>query len=164
MKIRFMFHTCVTLMATLMLNIPLLSLVEQHYTTEDAIADAIRDAEQDISKLSYFTGGLGLACAGAGSLVVFEGRLGLIGAVLLPIAGLGSIYSSPSSPPVERLIGKSPEYVSVYTDAYISKARSIQTTSAALGCVTGYGTLIAIGVTGCIIYLKDSDFSISPFL
>ena len=118
-----MFHTCVVLTAILMFSIPALSLAEQHYTTEDAIAHALRDAERDISKLSYFIGGLGLACAGAGSFAIFEGQtLGFVSAVLLPIAGLGSIYSHRSSLPAERLVGKSPEYVSAYTDAYIFKS------------------------------------------
>lgn len=106
------FYTYVTLMGVLMFSMPALSFAEQHYTTEDAIADAMRDAERDISRVLWFSSGVCLTCVGASSFVAFEGQLGLIGAVLLPIGGLGLIHSRPSSPPAERLIGKPPEYVS----------------------------------------------------
>ena len=35
------------------------------------------------------------------------------------------LYIRPPNPPPERLIGKSPEYVKFYADAYRAKMRSI---------------------------------------
>ena len=44
--------------------------------------------------------------------------------VSIPVMGLASRVSS--RPPLERFIGKSPEYVQAYTDAYTSKMRSLR--------------------------------------
>jgi hypothetical protein len=57
------------------------------------------------------------------------------------------IYAYEQNPPPQRLIGKSPEYVNFYTDAYRTKARSIRTKSAAAdagGCLLIGGLLLLI--------------------
>ena len=60
----------------------------------------------------------------------------------------------PPNPPPERLIGKSPEYVKFYADAYRAKMRSYQIKSGAAGSIFGClaltgGTLIIfVGVVG----------------
>ena len=77
----------------------------------------------------------------------------LIGAVaggLLPLVG---IYSYKGPPPAERLIGKSPEYVELYTNAYTAKARSIRIKSAAGGVATGCG----LSLIGFLITISISD-------
>lgn len=50
-------------------------------------------------------------------------------------------YISPPNPPPERLIGKSPEYVKFYADAYREKMRSYQIKSVAAGSIFGRMTL-----------------------
>jgi hypothetical protein len=44
-------------------------------------------------------------------------------------------YVYQPSPPALRLLGKSPEYIAFYTDAYRAKAKSIQTSRAWAGCI-----------------------------
>ena len=72
--------------------------------------------------------------------------------ILIPIAGLIATYRYSPSPPAERLIGKSPLYVSIYTDAYQSQARSIRTKMAASGCCLAYGVL---GFLGFLVFLQE---------
>ena len=52
------------------------------------------------------------------------------------IAVAGSYLYEPS-PPAGSLLGKSPEYVAFYADAYTSKAKSLQMRGAMEGCVAG---------------------------
>ena len=49
------------------------------------------------------------------------------------------IYERQSSPPCERFMGKSPEYIAYYTTVYTAKARSLRIKSAAAGTVSGCG-------------------------
>ena len=129
-------------------------------------ATAERDAGRDINKPLWFGAGMGIGILGTtvgtlagcavGSIIdppsssglfYFETSTGqdvgtLIGAAagcLLPLVG---IYSYKGHPPTERLIGKSPEYVELYTDAYTAKSRSIRIKSAAGGVATGCGLSI----------------------
>ncbi len=51
---------------------------------------------------------------------VVGGCIGFAAGVLVPLSG---IYRSQSHPPPERLLGKSPEYVEIYADAYKAKTR-----------------------------------------
>ena len=71
---------------------------------------------------------------------------------LIPTVGLAAIYRHSPSPPAERLIGKSPLYVSIYTDTYQSHARSIRTKMAASGCCLVAG---ALGVLGVVVLVLD---------
>ena len=50
-------------------------------------------------------------------------------------------YIRPPNPPPERLIGKSPEYVTFYADAYREKIQSYQIKSVAAGSIFGCMTL-----------------------
>ncbi|MXZ01778.1 hypothetical protein F4Y93_14470 [Candidatus Poribacteria bacterium] len=50
-------------------------------------------------------------------------------------------YIRPPNPPPERLIGKSPEYVTFYADAYRAKMGSYQIKSVAAGSIFGCMTL-----------------------
>ena len=95
---------------------------------------------------------MGLACLGASCLTFSPNQtIELAFSVLTPVAGLGAINNHEPSPPAGRFIGKSPEYVSVYTDAYKSKALSLRTKSAAAGTATGYGVLIR----GCLMLIAE---------
>ena len=62
------------------------------------------------------------------------------GSACVGLSFLG-IYVKPSSPPPERFIGKSPEYIEYYTAVYTSKARSNRIKAAAAGTVAGFGVL-----------------------
>ena len=50
-----------------------------------------------------------------------------------------------STPPPERFIGKSPEYIAVYTDVYKTRIRLLRVQYTAAGCAIGYGGLAMIG-------------------
>jgi hypothetical protein len=78
---------------------------------QQAKLDAERDAAANTSGGLWFVAG----CLG-----------GVIGLIL-------SYYLLPN-PPQASLLGKSPEYVAAYTDAYKLKAKSIQTKKAWTGC------------------------------
>jgi hypothetical protein len=57
----------------------------------------------------------------------------------LGVIGWAAAYVTEPSPPASRLLGKSPEYVAAYTDAYRLKAKNIRASKSLLGCVIGNG-------------------------
>jgi len=63
---------------------------------------------------------------------------------LFELLGVAAAYLITPNPPAMRLLGKSPEYVAAYTDAYSASARSVQTNNAWLGCIVS--TLAGTGV------------------
>ena len=88
-----------------------------------------------IADPSYFYDSTG---QGVGSIV------GLTAGVVIPLV---RIYNYQLHPPPKRLIGKSPEYVKFYTDAYKTKTRLVRTKLAAAGAATGCGLMIL----GCLV-------------
>ena len=56
---------------------------------------------------------------------------------LFGIFAVGAAYIIGSSPRAARLLGKSPEFVAVYTNAYRRKATGIRVTNSVIGCVGG---------------------------
>ena len=138
----------------------------------DAKAAAERDASNDINSLLWLSAGLGFAYAGgsggwiAGSIV--DGRI-LSDSDFLPLPGKGAavgillgglagvvaataaIYKSTVHVPAGRLIGKSPEYVEIYTDAYQRKMRSLQTDWAVAGAASG----CALPIIGCLAWIAQ---------
>lgn len=92
----------------------------------EAIAQAERDAKADVNEYLWF---------GAGFF------LGVIGVLLA--------YLAPPSPPAVRLIGKSPEYVAAYTDAYKSAATREKGTAAIIGC----GTCAVLYIILYVLYI-----------
>ena len=124
-----------------------------------AKADAESDARRDVNLLTYF---------GAGASAPFAAAMcGLTGVCLydliaefrdatLPCIGsamgaaavmnllIGYYIGSPNPPP-ERLIGKSPEYVTFYADAYREKMRSYRTRSVVLGSAFSCVILTCVG-------------------
>ena len=102
---------------------PTVSLAERNLQAE-AINDAERDAQNDVNTSLWFLGG----CLG-----------GVVGVIVA--------YAVEPSPPIIRLLGKSPEYVAFYTDAYSQTARKRQVNSALVGCaVNGLGVAVIYGV------------------
>ena len=116
----------------------------------DPKAAAEQDASNDINDFLWFSVGLGVAYIGgigggfAGGIIgdgIDLGQSDTYGFVLGAIAGIAAslrvVYKSPVHVPAWRLIGKPPEYVELYTDAYQKKMRALQTNLAAAGTVVG---------------------------
>ena len=138
----------VLLMVFLVFSMPFMTFAQQTPKYEDeraaAKVDAERDAGNDVNKLIW--GGVscvavpvGITLAGAGCAFAlnweFDRTRGLSGGegliVNLLICGGGIVAFSPAvlarfmkpTPPSERLLGKSPEYVDTYVDTYVRKVR-----------------------------------------
>ena len=116
MKIRSTFHFFALVMTVLIFSMPIVTLAQQTSVDTDAVAAAEADAEADVNKLLWFAAG----CVAP---------------------GLGTIasYVVEPTPPAGRLMGKSPEYVASYTDAYKAKSKNLQTRTALMGCAVGCG-------------------------
>ena len=114
------------LMVVLILNSPFVSLAQQNSVRSGAEAAAERDAAAQVNKSLWFFGG----CLG-GILVII----------------IANVHEP--SLPASSLLGKSPEYVSFYTDAYRAKARNIQTSQAIRGCVAN--AVVGVGCYGCLL-------------
>ena len=110
-------------------------LTTSHVEAEDAapvdtskvVADAQAAAEAEVNMSLWFATGC-----------------------LLNVFGIISAFSVRPSPPESHLIGKSPEYVEAFTEAYLQKAKSIQREGAIAGCLAG--TLLSCGII--ILVLK----------
>ena len=122
-----------------------------------AKVDAESDAKHDVNLLAYFGAGMSAPLA-AGMCALMNGCIAdlhfgheqpqpsyIIAAMsAATVFGLLTRYYTrlpPPNPPPERLIGKSPEYVKFYADAYRAKMRSYQIKSGAAGSVFGCLTL-----------------------
>ncbi len=101
---------------------------------EDAITLAKMDAKQHTSKLMWFGAGF-----------VF-GVLGWIAAHVVE-----------PSPPASRIVGKSPDWVVIYTETYKNEAKKIQTKYALYGCLAG--GLAEAAALGCYYGLLASSLS-----
>lgn len=122
MKINSTFRVLALMMVILTFSIPPVTFAQQHLQAE-AIITAERDAENDVSKGHWFLGGC------------FGGVVGVI---------VG--YAVPPDPSATRLLGKSPEYVAAYTDAYRERAKMVQTNNALIGCVVSGLLIVALAV------------------
>ena len=98
----------------------------QPVDTNRAVMEATADAQADENGALWFFAG----CI-----------LGLIGVVIA--------YVAEPTPPPERLMGKSPEYLSVYTTTYSSQGRSAQLHSA----LWGFGTFVVVFVAIYVIVI-----------
>ena len=154
-------YICVLLITVLIFSQPLSSFAETN-DPEIIKSHAKEDADRDMSRLRWFGSGVGLiggaSCCLTTIGIAFHTTSSnspeaiLTFPILIPIAGLIATYRYSPSPPAERLIGKSPLYVSIYTDAYQSQARSIRTKMAASGCCLAYGVL---GFLGFLVFLQE---------
>ncbi|RLF38766.1 MAG: hypothetical protein DRN12_07930 [Thermoplasmata archaeon] len=107
------------LVCALMLN-PILALAQQRAEIEEAKAAAEADAKANTNTALWFAAG----CLGG-------------------YVGLHIAYIYQPSPFASRLLGKSPEYVAVYTDAYRNAVKEIQVKWAWTGYLTRAGVLVA---------------------
>ena len=102
------------LMVLLLFSMPCLTLAQQTNDAAQAIADATRDAKNPQNGYVWFPAGC---------------LLGVVGILI------AAVYSPP--PPATRLLGKSPEYITYYTETYQNVAKDDQVTEATLGCLLG---------------------------
>ena len=153
-----MFRISAFLMATLLLfsTIPV-SLAQQDAMQTQAEADAYRDVNRDMRESLWFLAGLVGSSAGAVTGCASGGLAGyLMGDFLLDdiptieACGIGGVllfgilaapicvhlYPHSPRPPPERLLGKTPEYVAAYTQAYRSTAISLRKRWVTAGSIT----------------------------
>ena len=129
-----------------------------------AKADAESDARHDVNLPAYFGAGMSApfaaAMCGMTSFCLLELSTGYerdyrsctgasvgAGAIFSMLIGY---YTRPANPPPERLIGKSPEYVKFYAEAYRSKMRSYRIQSVAAGSAAG---TVILSVTAAYFFL-----------
>lgn len=135
-----------------------------------AKVDAESDAKHDVNLRAYFGAGMSAPLA-AGMCALMTGCIADLHfgyrqpepSYIIAAMSAATIFSlltryymrlHPPHPPPERLIGKSPEYVKFYADAYRTKMRSYQikagAAGSAFGCLTLTGGTIIIfaGVVG----------------
>ncbi len=88
-------------------------------------------------------------------------RVGTNGTLWLAIGCIGGLvglvvaYAIEPQPPATMLLGKSPEYVAAYTDAYRATGKSVQTGKAWTGCIVG--ALIYIGAAVLVAVAEEAS-------
>ena len=121
MKKAIAFSTLILMLSTTLLY-PIATHAQITEARQDITTQSVIDAKTDV-KAAY--------AWGAG---------GLIGATIHPCLGLpvviGSLLFTPS-PPAHRLLGKSPEYVLLYTDTYVRETKNQRGIYASVGCLGG---------------------------
>lgn len=147
------------LMAVLILSIPLMTASVE---AKDAKSEAKKDAE-NIKELRWFAAGfLGgvLPFIPMCVLNVVDDIQGddlyYISCCLLGVSPLlpttYAIFHSPV-PPVEQLLGKPPDYVSAYTDAYRNYAKVYRVGLSIAGCMAG----VSIGAIVITLFPSPPD-------
>ena len=130
MKKGLLFHIFVVLMLGLIFNFPLQAIAQQRTTFTNARTAAEYDAEDDVNTAVWLAAG---------------GILGIAGNLPLGAIAIGGAYVYQPVPPAERLLGKSAEYVTIYTDTYKAKARSLRLSAAAKGALGGAAVFCLLG-------------------
>lgn len=145
MKICLTFHVSVLLIAGLTLSTPV-SFSQQNSGITEAKLTAERDARTDVSKARWFGGGFLVT---GGTLLILRIlaeaesdtenlALAISGSsCLLHGGGLAAAFMYESVPQPSRLVGKSVEYVSFYTDAYRTESRRSRALWGAAGSLSG---------------------------
>ena len=117
-------------MPVLMFNLSMQAIAQQNTTFADAKSAAEYDAEDDVNTTVWLAAG---------------GILGVVGNLPLGAVAIGGAYVYQPVPPVERLLGKSAEYVTVYTDTYKAKSRDLQLIAAVKGALGGSAVFCLLG-------------------
>ena len=107
-------------MVMLLFFMPILVFSQQSDEMSRAIADATRDAQ------------------------LVNTQIWGAGGCLLGITGVFIAYVVTPTVPLEKLLGKSPEYVAYYTSTYQRLVKSSQTRNATTGCVISTGVSVAV--------------------
>jgi len=103
------------------------------FAQERATRDAEAQAKLDVSTSTWFV----IGC--------LFGAAGYVAALLII-----------PSPPASVLLGKSPNYIAVYTDSYKQQAKKIQSNKALTGCLIGTG--IQVVATVIIVAAGASNY------
>ena len=166
-----MFRVSAFFMATLLLfsTMPV-SLAQKHAVQAQAEADASADMSNR-SKADWFmlgvwgsTIGCFLGCAGGcflGGLVPYSGTqedFALAGAILLGVCAVPTavfVYPHNVTPPPERLLGKSPEYIEAYTQAYKSRTTLLRKIFVTAGSITSNLGVMTIVLTMITRFYPD---------
>ena len=142
------------------------SLAQQNFIRANANADAIRDADRDMKRTWWFMFGLAGSTAGfatgfvGGCFIgatevdnsltcIIPGTL-VLGILAMPAAVY--LYPHTVNPPPERLLGKSPEYVQAYAQAYKSKTVSLRRKMVTAGSLSSN-----LGIIGAMLLLIISN-------
>ncbi len=131
MRTELLFRVLVILMSILSFSFPLQAIAQQDTTFVDAKTAAEYDAEDDVNTAIWLAAG---------------GVLGVVGNLPLGAVAIGGAYVYQPVPPAERLLGKSAEYVTVYTDAYKAKSRSLRLIAAGKGALGGSAVFCMLGL------------------
>ena len=155
-----MFRVSVFFITTLLLFSTLpVSFAQQHSVQTQAKADAHRDVNHDMRESLWFTAGLigssvgtvtGCVSGILGGILIGDSNILPAGVPPVESCGIGGIllfgilavpigvhlYPHSPRPPPERLLGKTPEYVAAYTQAYGSKAISLRKRWVTAGSIT----------------------------
>lgn len=126
-----LFCVLVVLMSGLNFSLPLQASAQQNTTFTDAKTAAEYDAEDDVNTTLWLATG---------------GVLGVVGNLPLGAIAIGGAYVYQPVPSAERLLGKSAEYVTVYTDAYKAKSRDLRLIAAAKGALGGAAVFCMLGM------------------
>lgn len=114
MKIDSTFQILVLFMAVLIFSTPTIALAQQNSELADAKAAAEQDAKVNVNQRAW----------------------GVVGFLCMSPAVMVALTMQPP-PPASRFVGKSPEYIRIYTRTYKAKVGSLQTGPALLGCLGG---------------------------
>ena len=161
MKTCSIFHVSVFIMIVLVFSMPFIALAQQYDDSVLARLDAERDAKNDIHESKWFFAG----CLGGVLFVIaiaISEQDSSIAELINPFLTTGSLAGSgfltgyailhSASPPSERLLGKSPEYVVSYVNTYVNRVKLRRTLSSAAGCIGGSCGMYAIAVHQGWIY------------
>ena len=151
------FHTFVVLIAILTVNLPFSAIAQQNSGSVEAKIAAERDAEADVSKPLWFGTGCLLFGVSGGCVGGLGLESPLAEGMLLSLWAAGTAGSNfyRPDPPAERLLGKSPEYVAFYTDAYKAKRGQLHATWTTIGCVSGGLAAGAVAVAALIAWASS---------
>ncbi len=163
-----MFRISAFLMTTLLIfSMMPVSFAQQQSIQAQAEVDAHRDVNRDMRESLWFLSGLVGSSIGAvtGCLSGILGGMLMEDFNILPddvpaveSCGLGSIllfgilavpisvhlYPHTPRPPPERLLGKTPEYVATYTQAYRSKTISLRKRWVTAGSITSNLSILTL--------------------
>ena len=146
MKINSNYHVLIVFMIMLTFRFPFVSFAEKEPWKSEAKVAAERDAKTNADQLLW--GGATFVLSIVGGYLLGSPKLPVvsfssgpeskfIGSCLLGSVGvIGAIAYDPLVPS-EHLLGKSPEYVMLYTETYKKKVQSLRVRSAFLGCLGG---------------------------
>ena len=152
----------VLFMMVLLLSSPLATLAQQ----VSAEVQAKQDAKSDVNKVAWFTAGF-IGCASGWTMLALIDSGDYIDSatldqslrclvVMVPFLPMVSAIFVSSTPPTERLLGKSPEYVNVYVDSYAKEVKRQRIILSVGGCGVSFISvpiiLLAIGVIDLQLY------------